>query len=172
MAIDQDRDTRERADLVETLDRHRGFLRRTVRDLTDEQAAQRTTTSQLCLGGIIKHVCRMEQRWTGFIERGADAMTMDEAALEEHAASFRMLPGETLAALLEDYDGVARRTDELVNTLPSLDDSHPLPPAPWFQPGAEWSARRVLLHMLAEMSQHAGHADIIRETLDGAKTMG
>jgi hypothetical protein len=56
--------------------------------------------------------------------------------------------------------------------LPSLDDSHPLPEAPWFEPGARWSARRVILHILAETAQHAGHADIIRESLDGAKTMG
>jgi len=42
----------------------------------------------------------------------------------------------------------------------------------WFEPGARWSARRVLLHVIAETAQHAGHADILRETIDGAKTMG
>ena len=57
-------------------------------------------------------------------------------------------------------------------TLPDLDAAHPLPQAPWFPPGASWSARRVLLHIMAETAQHAGHADIIREALDGAKTMG
>ena len=56
--------------------------------------------------------------------------------------------------------------------LPDLNLSHPLPEAPWFEPGASWSARRVLLHVIAETAQHAGHADIIRESLDGAKTMG
>ena len=50
--------------------------------------------------------------------------------------------------------------------------SQPLPEAPWYEPGASWSARRVLLHLIAETSQHAGHADIIREAIDGAKTMG
>jgi hypothetical protein len=83
-----------------------------------------------------------------------------------------MLPGETLAGLLARYDEVARRTEDLVLMLPSLDRSQPLPEAPWFEPGGRWSARRVLLHILAETSQHAGHADIIRESLDGAKTMG
>jgi len=83
-----------------------------------------------------------------------------------------MLPGQTLQALLADYDAVARDTDELVRTLPDLDASHPLPEAPWFPPGARWSARRVLLHLVAETSQHAGHADIIREAIDGAKSMG
>ena len=92
--------------------------------------------------------------------------------MKAHAAGFRMLEGETLASLLENYDEVARRTDDLVASLPSLDASQPLPAAPWFEPGACWSARRVLLHIIAETAQHAGHADIIRESLDGAKTMG
>jgi hypothetical protein len=83
-----------------------------------------------------------------------------------------MSEGDTLADLLDRYDQAARRTDDLVTELPSLDDSHPLPEAPWFEPGARWSARRVILHILAETAQHAGHADIIRESLDGAKTMG
>lgn len=79
---------------------------------------------------------------------------------------------DTLAGLLDTYQQVAQRTDELVASLPDLDASQPLPPAPWFEPGARWSARRVLLHLIAETAQHAGHADIIRESLDGAKTMG
>ncbi|HZH22206.1 MAG TPA: DUF664 domain-containing protein, partial [Geodermatophilus sp.] len=56
--------------------------------------------------------------------------------------------------------------------LPDLDASHPLPEAPWFQPGARRSARRVFVHIVAETAQHAGHADILRETIDGQKTMG
>ena len=83
-----------------------------------------------------------------------------------------MEPGETLASILERYDAVARRTDELVTTLPDLAASHPLPEAPWFEPGASWSARRSLLHIIAETAQHAGHADIIRESIDGSRTMG
>jgi len=83
-----------------------------------------------------------------------------------------MLPGETLAGLLERYAQVAAETDRLVAALPDLDASRPLPPAPWFEPGARWSARRVLLHIIAETAQHAGHADIVRESLDGAKSMG
>ncbi len=43
----------------------------------------------------------------------------------------------------------------------------PLPGAPWFEPGAVRSVRRVLTQLIAETAQHAGHADILRETLDG-----
>jgi Protein of unknown function (DUF664) len=163
----------ERADIVQALAKQRYFLRYTVRDLTDKQAAQRTTVSELCLGGLIKHVALVEQQWVNFILDGPSAMGgTDEAGMREWASGFHMLEGETLAGLLADYERVARRTDELVAVLPDLDASQPLPAAPWFEPGARWSARRVLLHVIAETAQHAGHADIIRESLDGAKSMG
>jgi uncharacterized damage-inducible protein DinB len=163
----------ERADLLQTLTQHRHFMRYTVRDLTDEQAARRTTVSALCLGGLIKHVAATERGWINFILDGPSALgPWDEASISDRSEEFSMLEGETLAALLDDYDKVARRTDELVATLPDLDISHPLPEAPWFEPGMRWSARRVLLHVIAESAQHAGHADIVRESLDGAKSMG
>jgi uncharacterized damage-inducible protein DinB len=165
--------TQERADLVESLTTRRQFLRQTVRDMTDQQASLRPTASQLCLGGIIKHVAMVEERWVDFILEGPAAMgPTDEAAYQAHAASFRMDEGETLAGLLAEYEQVAGRTDRLVHTLPSLDASHPLPEAPWFEPGASRTARQVLVHIVAETAQHAGHADIIRESIDGAKTMG
>ncbi|MGH3991201.1 MAG: DinB family protein, partial [Pseudonocardiaceae bacterium] len=152
--------TGERADLLETLAKHRYFLRYTVRDLTDEQAAQRTTVSELCLGGLIKHVAFTERQWINFILDGPSAMGRGEQRTSgDWSEGFRMLPGETLGGLLAEYEQVARRSDELVSTLPDLDFSHPLPEAPWFEPGARWSARRVLLHVIAETAQHAGHAD-------------
>jgi hypothetical protein len=162
----------ERADLLEALTKHRQLFLHTVDGLTDEQAAATPTASELCLGGLVKHVTRMESRWLDFITDGPAAMTMDEHSYADHANSFRMLPGETLAGILEAYAEVNRRTDELVRTLPDLDASQALPEAPWFEPGARWTARRVFVHVIAETTQHAGHADILRETIDGQKTMG
>jgi Protein of unknown function (DUF664) len=173
MTTSQTPRTGERADLLESLGRHRWFLRFTVRDLTDQQAAQQTTASALCLGGLIKHVALTERQWVSFIVDGPSAMTPpDDGGEIDWAGGFQMLEGETLAGLLDTYQQVAVRTDELLASLPDLDLSHPLPDAPWFEPGARWSARRVLLHVIAETAQHAGHADILRESLDGAKTMG
>ncbi|MEU0447066.1 DinB family protein [Streptomyces tendae] len=168
--------TGERADLLEALAKQRHFLRHTTRDLTDEQAGLRTTVSELCLGGLIKHVTSMERQWTAFIVDGPSAMgdftAMTEADVARWADEFKMLPGETLAGVLDAYAEAARRTEELIATLPDLGAAQPLPKAPWFEADTEWSARRVLVHIVAETAQHAGHADIIRESLDGAKSMG
>jgi hypothetical protein len=175
-SVNEDVTTGERAELLAALAKHRAFLRFTTRDLTDEQARQRTTAGELCLGGLIKHVAQVERNWAAFIVDGPAAMgdvtTPTEEDMARRADEFRLLPDETLAGVLADYAEVARHTDELIAGLPDLNVQQPLPKAPWFEPGARWSVRQVLLHLLAETAQHAGHADILRESLDGAKTMG
>ena len=172
--------TGERADILETLRTHRYFLRHTVEGLTDEQARLTPTASELSLGGLIKHVASTEKGWADFIEQGPSSMPsvegnyedIDPKVLEQWANEFKLLPDQTLADVLAEYERVAARTDALVESLPDLDASHPLPSAPWFAPGATRSARRAFMHIVAETAQHAGHADIIRETIDGQKTMG
>jgi uncharacterized damage-inducible protein DinB len=158
----------ERADLVESLRRHRHFLRYTVRGLTDDQARLSPTVSTLTLGGLIKHVTATERQWAGFATGGEAGM---RAVSSDWAAAWTMTQEDTMDGLLAAYERVAAATDALVDEL-DLDTAYPLPEAPWFEPGATWSVRRVLLHIIAETSQHAGHADILRETVDGQKTMG
>ena len=168
--------TGERADLLEALTKQRFFLRHTVRDLTEEQIRLRSTVSELRLGALIKHVTQVERQWASFIVEGPSAIgnfaELTPEQLAEWGSMFQVDDDVTLADLLAEYDLVAKRTDELVASLPDLDADHPLPEAPWFQPNTRWSARRVLLHIVAETAQHSGHADIIREAIDGQKTMG
>ncbi|MEV4260388.1 DinB family protein [Kribbella sp. NPDC049584] len=163
----------ERQDLLDFLDKHRNFLRQTAHGLTDEQANTRSTVSALTVGGLIKHVASVEQHWADFAQGRGEA-TPTEYTPEVIAAwenQFRLVEGETLAGVLAEYEKVAAVTDELVRTL-DLDTSYELPAAPWQPPGVFWSVRRVFLHITAETAQHAGHADIIRESIDGQKTMG
>lgn len=172
----------ERSDLLESLRRHREFLLFTVQDITDDQARERTTVSELTLGGLIKHVASVEADWARFIVEGPkespeiDWENVDWSnpppEAQEFMDSHRMTESETLADLLANYEAVAARTDALVESLPDLNATQLLPKAPWFAEGAVRSARRSLLHIIAETSQHSGHADIIREALDGQKTMG
>lgn len=164
----------EREDLVALLNKARFFLRFTVRGLTDEQAGQRPTASELCLGGLIKHVASVERNWVDVIVEGRslskDFEDMTQADFQQRADEFQILPGETLDTILAEYEEIAARTDDMVATV-DLNAAWPLPKAPWFTEDS-WSTRRVLMHILAETSQHCGHADIIREALDGQKTMG
>lgn len=166
----------ERADLLAELANSRHFLRFPARDLTDEQARQRTTASELCLGGLIKHVSAVTGTWTRFLTEGPSAMPdfakMTPADYERRADQFRLLPGETLQGVLDDYDKVSQATDEVIRTIGDLNAEHPLPKAPWFPPDGTWTVRRAILHIISETSQHAGHADILRESIDGAKSMG
>ncbi|MFD7658253.1 DinB family protein [Actinosynnema sp. NPDC059797] len=163
--------TTELADLLSTLATHRGFLRHTARGLTDEQARLRPTASELCVGGLIKHVRSTEESWLRFAVGGAELMVDPDFSEEDWGADFRVGEDETLEDLLAAYEETARKTERVLRDL-DLNTAHRLPDAPWFEPGASWSVRRVLLHVIAETAQHAGHADIIRETIDGQKTMG
>ena len=170
----------ERNDLAEALTMHRQLLCQTAAGLSDEQARSRSTASELSVGGIIKHVAATEKSWADFMVDGGGAgsdpdidwSNPDPAVIAAYEAGFRLLDTETLAGVLADYEQVAAATDRLVLELDDLDRSFPLPPAPWFPPGATRSVRRTIVHIIAETAQHAGHADIIRETIDGAKTMG
>ncbi|MFC7480584.1 DinB family protein [Luedemannella flava] len=175
----------ERADLLAELAVARAALTNTTRGLTDEQAGARPTVSELCLGGLIKHVTACEEGWLRFAVAGASAISYDlpdgvtwadiEAGtarelpswLTDRVTEFQMLPGETLAGILERYAEVAAHSEKVITTIPDLSATHPLPAAPWHEPGSAWSVRRVLLHVIAETVQHAGHADILRETIDG-----
>lgn len=170
----------ERDDLIDLLTKHRELFRFTVQGLSDEAARTTPTVSELSLGGLIKHVTAVEKNWADFVVNGPAEQHVDwenidwgnpPAEVLEYQNAFRMLEHETLDGLLKEYADVAAATDELVRTV-DLDSRQPLPKAPWFEEGASWSARRAIIHIALETAQHAGHADIIRETIDGQKSMG
>ena len=170
----------ERTDLIETLARHRGFLLHTARGLTEEQARARSTVSALTIASLLKHVADTEEQWMDFARRGPEAMNAGGDVDWDAVASgevefvdprFVLSEEDTLDHLRARVAEVAAATEELLGVA-DLDESHPLPEAPWFEPGAAWTVRRVALHCIAEISQHAGHADIIREAIDGQLTMG
>ena len=184
VAIDPSTLSGERRDLVETLQTHRALFRQTLQGITDEQARTRTTSSLLNLAGLVKHVAQTEAGWLAFAKEGPSAMAtewpdldMDDPVIQERIATgdmrhdeFNLLGDETLEGMLAYYAKVADETDAYVAEA-DLDVSWPLPEAPWFTPGATRSVRRVAMHVVAETAQHAGHADFLREAIDGARTM-
>ncbi|PRY44906.1 DinB family protein [Umezawaea tangerina] len=175
----------ELTDLLAALATARAGLVRAVDGLSDEQAGLTPTASALCLGGLVKHVASMEQAWLRFAVEGPSAMSFDlpegvtwadftaGTAREfpqwaiDHQAEFRMLPDDTLDGILARYRDVAARTEEVAATLTDLSATHPLPEVPWNEPGAVRSVRGVFAHLIIETARHAGHADILRESIDG-----
>src|SRR4051812_42329466 len=110
--------TGERADLLESLRKHRFFLTLPARGLTDEQARLRPTASELCIGGIVKHVTQAERNWVRFVVQEGDAPlgNSSQEEYDEWLDGHTMRDDETLAGILEAYEAMARRTDELVAT--------------------------------------------------------
>jgi uncharacterized damage-inducible protein DinB len=159
MAIDQ-----EREDLISMLADQRELFRITLRGLDDEQARKRTTASELTLGGLLHHLNNCERHWTTVIVERDPNAALDVAAF---GGEYVMAPEETLEGLLAAWDATATATAEVIRTVDSLDTVIPTPTNPWVE-GQVWqSVRTTILHILREIAHHSGHADIIREELDG-----
>ncbi|WP_329280136.1 DinB family protein [Streptomyces sp. NBC_00691] len=154
----------ERGALLNFVEAQRAALRRAVLGLSEEQAASRPSASELSLSGLIKHVAEVELNWLRMAQQQPNERVRTEATWGE---GFRLVNGETIPEIVAFWDGVAKETEEYVRSVPSLDDTFPLPKAPWFPEDGRVSIRWMLLHLVQEAGRHAGHADVIRESLDG-----
>jgi hypothetical protein len=159
--------TEERTVLLSYLGQQRDGIRYATHGLSDEQAMARPSVSELSLGGLVKHAALVEQAWVTFMVEGDSSVFLPEY---DWSDGFRLVEGETLADVVRFSADVAGHTEKIVHELPDL--SAPLPAtrpgAPWIPAGLVWTPRWVLLHLIEETARHAGHADIVRESLDGA----
>ena len=155
----------ERGALLAFLEEQRGGIRRALLGLTEEQAASRPSASELSLSGLLKHVAEVEQSWLARAKGEEPAVKRDPSNWHE---CFQLLEGESVESQLAYWKKVAAETEAYVRSVPSLDDTFALPNDPWFPPEGRVSVRWVCLHLIRETARHAGHADIIRESLDGA----
>ncbi len=137
--------------------------------LTEEQARLRPCRSALSIGGLLKHVTSCMRGSTEQLTGdGQPRAAFDEDAFAAHEASFVLAADETAAGALDEFD--AARV-EYIAALAAADPSAPTveDPAPWFGILDNRPARRryLLVHQIEELARHAGHADIIREQIDG-----
>jgi uncharacterized damage-inducible protein DinB len=158
----------EREGLLAFIAAQRDGIRITAFGLTDEQARMTPTPSALSVGGLIKHVTAMERGWIDMVLQRERPPTEEAEAAYEN--DFRLLPDETLADVLSANDAVAAETEAVIAGIDDLGQAVPVPKGvPWFPDDVEaWSVRWVLLHLIEEIARHAGHADIVREAIDGA----
>ncbi|MFJ9826582.1 DinB family protein [Streptomyces sp. NPDC101160] len=154
----------ERGAFLNFLRAQREAIVRASLGLTEEQAASRPSASELSLSGLIKHVAEAELNWLFMARQQPNPRRRDESTWHE---SFKLVGDETVEETVAFMADVAKQTEEFVRTVPSLDDTFPLPEAPWFPKEGRVSIRWMLLHLVQELGRHAGHADIIRESLDG-----
>ncbi|GAA2810234.1 DinB family protein [Crossiella cryophila] len=149
----------ERDALLAFLAEQRAALRRSVLNLTEQTATSRPLVSELTLAGLVKHVAGVERNWLDIV-RGVH--------IGDRGPVHALGPGETVAQALAELAEVAARTEDQVREL-DLDQpvdvglqGHPL------VAGKVRTVRWVLLHLITELARHAGHADLLRESLDGA----
>jgi uncharacterized damage-inducible protein DinB len=153
----------EREQLLTYLAQQRAVLRLAAYGLSDEQARATPTVSALSVGGLIKHVTNVERTWIGTV------LQQDRTSELDYESNFRLRADETLAEVFARYEAIAEETEAVTRRL-GLDHPVPVPRGvPWFPDDVDaWTVRWVLLHLIAETARHAGHADIVRESIDGA----
>ncbi len=150
-------------ELLAAWQEHRAVLRRALAGLTEEQARSTPSVSTLSLASLITHAVRGEPEWIPVIAgRGADWLQRDGQAEFEVPAS------ATVAGLLAEHERVGAEVAQAVRAVKDFDERVPMPKTPWGPQDEPRTVRWILLHLIGEAARHAGHADVIRESLDGA----
>lgn len=156
----------ERKVLVEFLDFYRAVLVRKAEGLTSDQLNRTTSASRLTLGSLVKHMALVEDSWFVWRFSGeplpepwASAPFDDDPDWELTSAA-----DDSPAELLALFDRACARSRAIVDAEDSLEGVTSLP--------ADDESRRrnlrwVLVHMIEEYARHAGHADFLREEIDG-----
>ena len=151
--------------LVGYLELQLAGIRAAAHGLTESQARERPCGSALSIGGLVKHATYVMQA------RARDRIgeTLDESAVAVFFGSFALGANETLAGALVAFDG---EREAYLADVRATDPGAAMtaPPAPWDgidRPTASVQ-RFELMHHVEELARHAGHADIVREQLDGA----
>jgi hypothetical protein len=155
----------ERDALGGFLDQQRDALVRKVRGVTEADARRTPTASSLSLLGLLKHSAVWEDRWFQGVVAGRslpDGWPEQESAIPDE--DFLVEDRDTVEQWVARYDDAAARSRQ-VAARTELDDRCARTDL------VDCNLRWVLLHLIEETARHAGHADIIRETLDGSRGM-
>lgn len=156
--------------LVVYLRQQRAGLLNAAFGLSEDQLRSRPSASALSVGGLLKHAAQTERQWVDMIARQHTSFEQgpEQGSEQSYVDSFALAEGDTLASLSRELTETAAATERVVAVLPDLGVEVQLAEGPWYPRGGGYTARWILLHVLEELSRHAGHADIIREHLDGA----
>jgi hypothetical protein len=163
----------ERDALRVFLNYHQGGYLALAYGLTDEQARSTPTVSALSIGGLVKHATGVQRSWMQRVEFAPEMPPADDRPFEEVVATYQddylMRDDETLVDLVEKFRQQSAETLRILDGA-DLDTTVPVPKdVPWFPKDVDhWTVRWVIHHIINELARHAGQADIIRESIDGA----
>lgn len=142
-------------------------LRTTVVGLTDDQARSTPSASTLNLTALLLHTGPVAVYWSASAAAGPNPPQLPDGVEDSHTDALVDDP-RSLDEVLAFFDRCVAWTAENIDAVADLSAPVPTPPAPWIPKDlTHWEARWCLLHLVEELARHAGHADIIRETIDG-----
>ncbi len=139
------------------LDEQRASLLRKFDGLTEAEATSHPTVSDFCMLTLVKHVAYVERRWFQLEIARRDIEGLWPPPDERE---FRIEPGDSVASIRAFYEAIIAENRAILAEVHDLDA---------LSPATGLNRRWVLLHLIEEVARHAGHADLIRETIDGKK---
>ena len=159
---DTRREPRETAGAAETLTAFLDYFRATVvmkaSGLSDSDGAKRLLPSLTTVSGLVRHLADVERHWFRNRMDGQHGVPARWTAGDPDA-EFKVADGESLAAIIEDYEAACRESRDVLARY-ALDER-------CRGGGGAQSVRWVVVHMIEETGRHCGHLDILRELLDG-----
>ncbi len=138
------------------LEEQRAAILRKLDGLSQEQATSHPTASEFCMLTLVKHVAYVERRWFQLEIARRDAPGLWPPPDD---AEYRLEPGDTVESVRELYEGVLAENRAILAEVTDLDSLSTI----------NLNRRWVVLHLIEELARHAGHADLIRESIDGSK---
>jgi uncharacterized damage-inducible protein DinB len=148
----------ERTALLGFLQRQRDLVGWKLRDAPDGVLRAVTTPTGMGLHGLVRHLTNVERSWLRGVFAGQQGLVYDWTD-EDPEAEWQVPADTTMADLLSDYAGEARRCDAVVTAADSLDV---------LSARRDMSLRWILLHVIEETARHLGHIDLLREHADGS----
>ena len=152
----------ERTTLNAFLDYYRDAVKWKLRGLSDEEANRRLVPSATTLASLIKHLARVEMSWFQHRLAGIplEGLPYLQRVYDDPDSDFRVDVGESVEVLIGRYDEQCALSRQIA-AAKGLDEVVPHPVL------GEVTTRWIMVHMIEETARHAGHADILREQIDG-----
>jgi hypothetical protein len=150
----------EREVLETFLDYHRQVLSGKLRGLSEQDARRRLVPSTTTLIGVVKHAAAVERNWFQHYLAGV-AREQILGNARGDAASWAVGADESIEDVIAEYDAACAESRRIAATV-ALDHTVP------HDKKGRVSLRWIYVHLIREHARHAGHADILREQIDGA----